>query len=106
MDKTIIFATSSHNKKYYFDELTEKLPEPIKEEIKSMGIYVAEKVNGVFNMGFYEDGSVFIQTTCTENEFEYDEIGAKLEIEKIKREKKELINSLQLWYRLLLANIL
>lgn len=106
MNKTIIFAISSFNKKYYFSEITEKLPFDIKEEIKLMGFYFVEKVSGIFNIGFYDDGTFFIQTTSNENDFEYDEIGAQLEIEKIKREKKELINSLQIWYKLFLANVL
>lgn len=106
LDKTIIFAISSFNKKYYFDELTSKLPESIKKEIKAIGSYIAEKVNGIFNLGFYEDGSLFIQVTPDENYFEYDEIGASLEVEKVKREEKELINSLQIWYKLLIANII
>lgn len=100
MDKKIIFATSSYNKKFYFDEISESLPIDTKNKIKEIGIYFVDKVGGMFTLGFYEDNSIFIDYSFLEDDFLCDEIGAKLEIEKIKRENKELINSLVLWYKI------
>lgn len=100
MDKKIIFATSSYNQKYFFDEITENLPTDIKNNIKQIGIYFVNKVGGIFSLGFYKDNSLFIDYSFSEDDFLCDEIGAKLEIEKIKRENKDLISSLTLWYKL------
>ncbi|WP_317368542.1 DUF6145 family protein [uncultured Tyzzerella sp.] len=99
MDKKTIFATSSYSKKYFFDEITESLPIDIKNSIKEIGVYFVNKVGGIFSIGFYDDNSLFIDYSFSEDDFLCDEIGAKLEIEKIKREEKELISSLTLWYK-------
>lgn len=99
MEKNIIFATSSYNQKYYFNPITENLPSDVKTTIKEIGIYFVNKVNGIFTLGFYNDGSLFIDYSFLEDDFLCDEIGAKLEIEKIKREHKDLISSLSLWYK-------
>ncbi len=99
MDKKVIFATSSYNQKYFFDAISESLPKDIKNKIKEIGIYFVNKVGGIFSLGFYSDNSLFIDYSFSEDDFLFDEIGAKLEIEKIKRENKELISSLTLWYK-------
>ncbi|WP_250278819.1 DUF6145 family protein [[Clostridium] colinum] len=100
MDKNIIFATSSYNQKFYFDKIAETLPSDIKNNIKEIGIYFVNKVGGIFTLGFYNDGDFFMEYSFSEDDFLCDEIGAKLEIEKIKRENKNLISSLTLWYKI------
>lgn len=99
LDKKVIFGASSYNQKFYFDEITNSLPLDIKNTIKEIGIYFVNKVGGIFTLGFYDDDSLFIDYSFAEDDFLCDEIGAKLEIEKIKRENKELISSLVLWYK-------
>ena len=99
MGKKVLFATSSYNKKFYFDEITETLPIEIKNQIKEMGIYFVNKVGGTFSLGFYDDNDIFIDYSFYEDDFLCDEIGAKLEIERLKRENREFINSLILWYK-------
>jgi hypothetical protein len=59
---------------------------------------MAQKLSGIFAVGFYEDGSVFLNSTADESDFGYDEIGAKLEISRLEREEKELFKSLALCY--------
>ncbi len=100
MKKNIIFAISSYNQQFYFDKITDSLPIDIKNNIKHIGVYFVNKVGGIFTIGFYEDNSFFIDYRFLEDDFLCDEIGAKLEIDKIKRENKDLISSLILWYKL------
>lgn len=102
MAKEVLFAISSYNEKYYFNPISESLPKDIKLEIKKLGAYFVTKLRGTFLLGFYEDGDVFIECSALENDFDYDDIGAKLEIERFKKEKKELISSLSIWYKIFL----
>lgn len=100
MKKTVLSAASCYNKKYYIDPDMEKsLPSQIKEELKAITASKAEKIHCVFIIGFYENGDIYIETMNNENDFDFDEIGSRLEIEKIKKEKAELLNSLSLWYK-------
>ncbi|MCI8804704.1 MAG: hypothetical protein HFE59_02205 [Clostridiales bacterium] len=100
MKKIVLSAASCYNKKYYINPNMEKnLPSQIKDEIKALVASMAEKLHCIFTLGFYENGNIYIETSSVENDFDFDEIGAKLETEKIKKEKAELLNSLNLWFK-------
>ncbi len=100
MKKIVLSAASCYNKKYYINPDMEKnLPSQIKEEIKALVASMAEKLHCIFTLGFYENGDIYIETSSVENDFDFDEIGAKLETEKIKKEKSELLDSLNLWFK-------
>ncbi len=100
MEKEVIFFISSYKKKYYEGDILKKLPKDIKTEIKKIGFYFVFKISGTFSIGFYENGDIFMETSFIEGDFDYDEIGAKLEIEKIKKEKDELFKALKIWYKI------
>lgn len=101
MEKIILGAASRYNRKYYINpEMEKKLPSDVKEDLKAMCSSMAEKLHCIFTIGFYTNGNVYIETISEENDFDFDEIGAKLETEKIKREKAEFFNSLNLWYKI------
>lgn len=104
MKKETLFAISSYNQKYYFSPKSKNLPKDIILDIKKIGIYFANKIKGVFCIGFYENGDIFIECTSLENDFDYDEIGAKLEIERLKKEKTKLFSSLIIWNKILNQN--
>ena len=100
MKKIVLSAASCYNKKYYINPNMEKnLPSQIKDEIKALVASMAEKLHCIFTLGFYENGNIYIETSSVENDFDFDEIGAKLETEKINKEKAELLNSLNLWFK-------
>lgn len=100
MDKLTIFAISSYNKNYFFDEKCTTLPNNIKSEIKLIGKYFVNKVGGNFMLSFYENCNISLEYSFLDNDFNFDEIGAKLEIKKIKSENKKLFNELTLWYKI------
>lgn len=99
MEQVVLCAASSYNKKYYINPSMQKLPEQVKEEVRVVCVSVAEKIHGIFTIGFFEDGTVYMEASKAENDFDYDEIGAGLETERIKREKRELLAALKLWYK-------
>ena len=98
MKKEIMGSASSYNKKYYFNPAFAKLPASVQKKVQIICVGYAEKVHGIFSMGFYTDGSLFFETTGEADDFNYDEIGAPLEIEKLKRDEKDLLKALQTWY--------
>ena len=105
MEKDIIFAVSSYNQKYYFGESTKTLPIDIKSRLKEIGIYIVNKVNGRISIGFYNDGNLFIEHSFNEDDFFCDEIGARLEIDKLQKEEKELLESLRMWYKVFVLKL-
>lgn len=101
--KEILFATSCYTQKYYFNDKFDSLPTPIKEDIKVFLIPLSHKIHGILELGFYEDdGEVYIESSFNDGDAMYDEIGAKLEIDKLLREENEFFVKLRLWYNLVI----
>ncbi|WP_317855618.1 DUF6145 family protein [Chakrabartyella piscis] len=99
MSKKVLAAASCVEQKYFLEAEFSKLPEQIQEEIKVICVTLAEKLGCTFLMGFYEDGELYFETIKYETDINFDEIGAELEIKELRRKKKELLASLELWYR-------
>ncbi len=99
MNKKILAAASSLNMKFFLNPEFSELPTNVSDEVKLLCIEVAERINGVFSIGFYEDGAVFLEADQgAENNYSYDEVGVPLEISSLQAERGELFKTLQLWY--------
>ncbi|MBS4959448.1 MAG: hypothetical protein KHZ62_01325 [Clostridiales bacterium] len=98
MERHIIAAASFAQKKYFFEPSFSDLPESVQEEIHVLCVTLAEKLECTFTISFLEDGDVQFEVIQTENIIDFDDIGAELEIKQLKKEKKELLKSLKLWY--------
>ena len=53
---------------------------------------------------YEEDGTLCFQVTSAEDDFFFDEIGSELKIRKLQKEKEELLQSLELFYRIFFLN--
>ncbi len=49
---------------------------------------------------FDEDGKLQLEVTHGEHDFLFDEIGSELKIKQLQREKEELFESLEAYYKL------
>ncbi|MCD8089467.1 MAG: DUF6145 family protein [Clostridiales bacterium] len=96
--KSVICAASVYKQKYFFNDKYSGLPEEIKKEIRVKVVTLAEKLHCIFIMGFYDDGEIYFETRAEEGDFAFDEIGAALEAERLKRSERELISRLGVWY--------
>ena len=59
---------------------------------------MAEKLNCTFIVGFDDNGDVYFETVKHEGDFDFDEIGAELEIKRLQKEELELFRAMELWY--------
>ena len=57
------------------------------------------QVGGILLLEFDEGGSLIFRTEAKENDFAYDEVGSVLEIKSIQREKRELLEELEMFYK-------
>ena len=57
------------------------------------------KVGGILVLEFDEDGSLIFRTEAKENDFSYDEVGSVLEIKSIQKEQRELLEELEMFYK-------
>lgn len=93
-------ASNAYNKKYYLNNNFKGLPEAIKEELQIMCVLYTEDVGGVLELVFDEDGNLEFRTSYEEGDFFYDEIGSVLKIKQYQDVKRELLESLETYYRI------
>lgn len=97
--RIVLCGSNSYDKKYYFNPQFEKLPENVREELQIMCVLFTEEVGGIFTIGFTPSGNVVMDTRAEEGDLLYDEIGSALLIKKLRREKQEVFQSLEIYYR-------
>jgi (p)ppGpp synthase/HD superfamily hydrolase len=98
MEKQVLATASYYNQKYFINPTFNDIPASIRNELRVICIGFAEKLHGIFTIGFYEDGEVYLETSAEEADYQFDEIGGHLEIKELQKEKKELFRTLRLWY--------
>ena len=93
-------ASNAYNRKFFLNEKFNGLPEAIKEELQIMCVLYTEDVGGVLELVFDEDGNLEFRTSYEEGDFFYDEIGSVLKIKQYQDVKRELLESLETYYRI------
>lgn len=93
-------ASNAYNKKFYLNNNFNGLPEAIKEELQIMCVLYTEDVGGVLELVFDEEGNLEFRTSYDEGDFFYDEIGSVLKIKQYQDVKRELLESLETYYRI------
>lgn len=97
--RIVLCGSNAYDKKYYFNPQFKKLPENVREELQIMCVLFTEEVGGIFTIGFTPSGNVVMDTRAEEGDLLYDEIGSALLIKKLRREKQEVFQSLEIYYR-------
>ena len=102
MAKKILAAANNKEQKYFMEEEFKFLPDTIKEDLKRICVYMAEKLNrnGEYQTRVQQsrNGDVYFETIKHEGDFDFDEIGAELEIKRLQKEELELFRAMELWY--------
>ena len=98
-EKMVLCASNAYEKKYYLNDQFSNLPERVKQELQIMCVLFTEDVGGILTLEFAQDGTLEFKTEALEADARYDEIGSALKIKQIQTEKKELLESLEMYYR-------
>ncbi len=98
-DRIVLCGASAYEQKYYFNKEFDSLPQQIKDELQIMCVMYTEEIGGVFTLEFNEDGTLEFRTEALEADAMYDDIGSALRIKKLQTEKQELLESLEMYFR-------
>ncbi len=98
-DSLVLCASNSYEKKYYLDDNFSGLPQSIQDELKIMCVLYTEDIGGILTLEFDEDGNLQFLVSADEGDLLYDEIGSVLKVKQIQAEKRELLESLELYYK-------
>ena len=97
--KIVLCGANSYEEKYYLNPDFEQLPDHVKDELKIMCVLYVHDVGGILTLVYEESGELCFEVTSAEGDPMFDEIGSALKIKELQREKAELLESLQLYYR-------
>ena len=98
-DKIVLCGASAYEQKYYFNQDFDALPQQVKDELQIICVMYTEEIGGVFTMEFDEDGNLQFKTEALEADAMYDDIGSVLRIKKLQEEKRDLLESLEMYYK-------
>ena len=98
-DRIVLCGASAYELKYYFNPDFDALPQQVKEELQILCVMYTEEIGGILTLEFDEDGNLEFKTEALDADAMYDEIGSVLRIKQIRKEKQELLASLEMYYR-------
>ena len=98
-EEVVLCGASAYSKKYYLNEDFRGLPESVRDELKIMCVLFTEEIGGIFTLEFDDHGNLQFKTEATEADGFYDDIGGALKIKQLRVEKEELLESLEMYYR-------
>lgn len=98
-DKVVLCASNAYERKYYINPDFSSLPSSIQDELKIMCVLFTEEVGGVLSLVFEEDGTLVFEVDANEEDLLFDEIGSALKIKQLQQTKQELLESLEMFYK-------
>ena len=99
-ETVVLCGANSYEQKYYFNRQFAALPESIRQELQILCVLYTEDVGGILTLEYEADGSLYFHTAAEEGDLLYDEIGSVLKVKQIQRERQELLEALELYYRI------
>ena len=97
--KVVLCGANAYEQKYYFNEDFKGIPQSIQDELRIICVLYTQEVGGIFTIVFDEEGELMFETETEEWDITYDEVSSGLLIAEIRRSRAELLESLQLYYR-------
>ncbi len=98
-DNVVLCGASAYEQKYYFNKDFDSLPDHVKKELQIMCVLYTEEIGGIFTLEFDDHGDLQFKTEAAEADGFYDDIGGALKIKQLRQEKQELLESLEMYYR-------
>ncbi|MCI8327711.1 MAG: hypothetical protein HFI37_08060 [Lachnospiraceae bacterium] len=98
-EEVVLCGASAYQKKYYLSEDFEGLPQGIKDELKIMCVLYTEDIGGTLELIFDEEGNLQFRTDAEEGDLLYDDIGSVLKVKQLQRDKRELLESLEMYFK-------
>lgn len=98
-EKIVLCGANSYEEKYYLNPDFDQLPAKIKDELKIMCVLYVHDVGGILTLVYEEDGELCFEVSANEGDPMFDEIGSSLKIKQLQKDKQELLQALQMYYK-------
>ena len=100
-DNIALCGASAYEKKFYFNQDFNALPDHVKKELQIMCVLYTEDVGGILTLEFDENGRLQFKTEALEADARYDEIGSGLKIKELRQKNEDLLRGLELYYKVI-----
>lgn len=98
-EEIVLCAASAYEQKYYLNPEFDSLPDTVKQELQIMCVLYTADVGGILMLVFDENGNLELKVDHKENDFTFDEIGSVLKIKELQNTKRELFESLEMFFK-------
>ncbi len=102
-ERVVVCGANSYEQKYYFNQQFSKIPQSLQDELRIICVLYTQEVGGIFTIVFDEEGELVFETQSEEYDITYDEVSSGLLISEIRRNRAELLESLELYYRVFIC---
>lgn len=98
-ENVVLCASSAYDKKFWFNEDFATLPEQVRQELQIMCVLYTEDVGGILSLEYDEEGNLLFKVDVRDDDYYFDEIGSALKIKEMRRTKKELLEAIEMYYK-------
>ena len=98
-EKIVLCGANSYEEKYYLNPDFSELPDSVKNELKIMCVLYVHDVGGILTLVYEENGELCFEVTSKEGDPMFDKIGSHLKIKQLQTEKRDLLEALQMYYK-------
>ena len=102
--RVVLCGANAYDRKYYFNPEFNAVPDSIKRELNIISVLFTQEAGGIFTIVFEKDGGISFVTDAEEDDITYDEVSAGLLVGQIRRTRTEILESLELFYRVMFLN--
>lgn len=102
--RMVLCGANAYEKKYYFNRKFDGIPQSIKDELHIICVLFTEEVGGIFTIVYEADGNIVMETNFSPDDYLYDEISSGLMVREVRRNRQELFEALQLYYRVFILH--
>ena len=95
----VLCGANAYEQKYYFNKDFDSLPDRVKKELQVLCVLFTEEIGGILTLEFDKEGTLQFRTEALEADAMYDDIGSGLKISQIRQEKQDLLEALEMYYR-------
>ena len=104
-ENVVLCGANSYEQKFYFNQEFKSLPEDVKKELQIMCVIFTEECGGIISLEFDEEGNLLVRTSADEEDITYDEVSAGLLVHELQKEKFELFEALEKFYKVFFIGI-
>ena len=98
--RIVLCAANAYEEKYWFNPLFDKVPDSIKEELRTICILFTQEAGGIFLIVFDEDGVLDCESFADADDITYDNVSAGLLTGRVRVRRQDMFHMLELYYRI------